>query len=508
MREIYIKQWIVGLLLGVSCLSCENFLTQEPETVVTNLNYWKNEKDVEAAVNGIHSELRSALGDVVVLYRDRGLPFDVLGNTWTKISNNDLSNYTRDEPLFSWWREYRVIAQTNLVIDNLHRANLPEDRHDFYLGQALCIRAYVYFYIIRTWGDAPLIVKSEDTGAKERTPWLDIANYIITDLKKAVDLLPKTGELKGVDGKLIVSKQIPSYHTANAVLTEIYAWIAGVNHQPELLAEGIKRADMVINSGDYELANNPEEVCEEVLYGNSREGIFELDYQNISPNDLKSAGAYIAGACQKFPIDKLTTPSTKRTPRINNSTIVALYPDKTDLRRDAYFFKLDSMAALPSKTTQDAAYIQKWRHVLTWTDGMMAGMIKNYEENDLLIRLADIILLRAEMRAQTGDTDGAITDLNTIRRRAGAKEYTTAEGDLLEAIATERERELFLEGLTTRYFDIMRNGTFREKLRGDFRTLTDEDVRAGALFFPVSSDAAIDNTLMRQTQYWSTIFPI
>lgn len=506
MRKLYIKKWGVVLLL-ISCFSCESFLTEEPETVVTNLNYWKTEQDVQSAVYGMQGDFRSMFGDVIILYRDRGLPFDVLGSTWEKISNNDLSGYAVDNHRFLWGTEYDVISGANLIIDNIHRAELSQNRYNFYLGQALCIRAYTYFCLIRYFGDVPLIIKSEDTGEKARVAWQEVADFIIDDLKRAAELLPRTGELKNADGAVIVSKQIPTCHAVNAILAHVYAWVAGVNHQPELLAEGIKRADMVIGSGDYELAADPEEVCEKVLLGNSREGIFELDYQNISSSDLKDAGSYIAGFCQRWPIQSMTTPATKRTPRILNPTIRTLYPDVTDKRRNAYFYKLDSMATLPVSTTQDAAYIQKWRHVINWQDGSMVGRIRYYEENDILIRLADLILLRAEMKAQTGDAAGAISDLNTVRRRAGAKEYSASEGDLQEAIATERERELFLEGINTRYFDIVRNGTFRKKLLGNFKTLTDEDVKNGALYLPVGSDMARFNTLATQTPYWSNQFP-
>lgn len=89
------------------------------------------------------------------------------------------------------------------------------------------------------------------------------------------------------------------------------------------------------------------------------------------------------------------------------------------------------------------------------------------------------------MRAKSGDIPGAIADLNVIRKRAGAKEYTLDE-NLEEAIALERDKELFLEGICTRYFDIARNRAFREKLRGKFKTLSDQDVKDGALFFPIS----------------------
>ena len=129
------------------------------------------------------------------------------------------------------------------------------------------------------------------------------------------------------------------------------------------------------------------------------------------------------------------------------------------------------------------------------------GRIKAYEDNEILFRLADIILLRAELKELTGDTQGAIEDLNSVRDRAKAHTYTTDEGELKKVIALEREKELFLE-YGARYYDIVRNGTFREKLRGKYKTLTDQDVKDGALFLPVGSKAFNDNTLMKQTPYW------
>lgn len=344
--RIYINR-IMGILLAVTSLSCNDFLTQEPENGVTNLNYWKNEKDVESAVYGMHSEFRDCFGNVVVLYRDRAWPFDVLGNTWTKISNLDMSDFVNNSPEFSWWREYDVIVRTNLILDNIYRANLPEEREHFYTGQALCIRAYTYFNIIRCWGDAPLVVKSEDVGEKPRTAWQDIAAFVIKDLEEAAKLLPPVGELKDAAGGTILSKQFPSRQTANAILAHVYAWVAGVNHQPELLPEALKAADAVINSGDYDLVGTAEDICEKVLLGNSIEGIFELNYDKNSPADLKDYGSYIAGACQRWPIQPMTTVTTKRTPRINNSTIMALYPDVRDGRRDAYFWKWRMCQRLP-----------------------------------------------------------------------------------------------------------------------------------------------------------------
>ena len=496
------KNILLLVLLAAFAFGCEDFLTEEPEIAVTNNNFWKNEKDVESAVYGMHSVFRTVFGDVVMFYRDRGMPFDFMNALWQYPSNNQPSYmWNASYPTIDWRNEYKVIAQANLVIDNVDRANLPEERHNYYLGQAYCIRAYTYFYILRAWGDAPLIKESVDVGEKARTPWQELADFAIEDLKLAAKMLPKARDLYDAGNVKVTSKQIPSSGTAHAILAHLYAWKAALNNEPELNKLSIAEADSVIKHGGYVLAGSPKEVCDVVMLGNSDEGIFEVDYQN-TPGDLKASGAFIAGACQRWPIQPLTTPATRRSLlRINNTTVMDMYMDESDERRDEYFYKLDSMAGVATSVTQGAAYISKWRGVVLNVGGSGDGTLKSYEDNEILIRLADIILLRAEVKAKMGDTPGAIADLNAIRDRAGAPLYSSAEGDLQEAIAKERDKELFLE-TGIRYYDIIRNGTFREKLRGKYKTLTEQDVADGGYYLPVGSGAFTNNTLMRQTLYW------
>lgn len=489
------------MMIAFLATGCNEFLTQEPETKVTNINFWKTEQDVESAVYGVHAEFRRVFGDFVNQYRDRGILFDYLADgVWAKGLSNELSVESGEAPTFSWHSEYRLVAQVNSVIDNIHRADLEEGRRGFYLGQALFIRAFTYFHLIRMWGDVPLVEFSEDTGMKARLPWRMVADFIIGDLKKAGELLPDAGGLRDSKGGVLTSKQIPSKGTVDALLAHVYAWIAGFGEETGFYAEGIKAADRVINGSSYHLAHDPGEVCIKVMRGNSSEGILELDY-DIARDEYKGSGSYLAGACQKWPVQPNTTPATARSYRIKNTTVYGLYPDPEDQRRQAYFYKLDSMAGVAISVTREAAYVWKWREPVVYTDGNQVGKMKSYNANDILIRLADIILLRAEMKEKTGDVAGAVADLNIVRRRAGARDYSPAEGKLSRAIALERDKELLLEGYCIRYFDRVRNRTYRD-LKGAFKELTDADVANGALFLPVGSYAFQDNPPMRQSVYW------
>ena len=204
--------------------------------------------------------------------------------------------------------------------------------------------------------------------------------------------------------------------------------------------------------------------------------------------------------------------------RIKVSTIEKLY-QKTDLRRKEYWYRLGDTIHIPvydeelEKNTFEVfqptfAYINKWREpVYSVNPGINAGTPEGrflilMDGNSIYWRLADLILLRAECRAHLGRTD-AVNDLNRIRERAGLLKYngSTEKEVLLKEIFDERDRELF--GETCRYYDIVRNGYYRDLLKGNYKTLTDEDVKNGALYLPVGSGAFNKNTLMKQNTYWS-----
>ena len=478
---------------------CNDFLTQEPKTLINNDNFFKNEQEIESFVNGLHGLFRANYGSGVYLERDRGLPFDYMAPAWAKPSNNE-PTWQSDHPCLQWLDIYQIVTDAYILLENIDKAHLAKEREDFYTGQAYCIIAYCYFDLIRAWGDAPLIKASDDFGPKARTPWRELVNYACNLYDLAIQKLPTASQLKDSQGNPVISKQVPSKGSAQMGKAHLLAWTAGVNYEPELYVEVDTLIEAIINSKEYELADRIKELCDIVLLGNSSEGIWEVDFQN-KYNEITDVGNFIAGACQTWPIDKLSTPNTRRRVfRINNTTVFSLYPDITDERRQEYFYKLDSMANVSTSTTQGAAYINKWRGAIYYTDGFQAGEIKAYDDNVILFRYADALLLGAEAKANTGNINGAIELLNKVRRRARAKEYTAEEGDLKYAIFHERERELFLEG--HRYYDAIRCHFTEKALKDGYQKLTETDIKNGAYYLPISINELKKNTLSRQTIYW------
>ena len=490
---------IIPLFLSVLIWgACSDFLNTEPKNAVTYSNFFKTEQDINTAAESMHSVFRTCFGDVSPrLYLQRALPFDYLDVMWEKLTHNNFKDtYGKSNPSLYWEGEYKTIAMANMIIGNIHKAGLSPERYNFYLGQAYVIRAYTYFRTIQLWGNAPIVKNFEDVSPKERRPWTEVCSYIIQDLKKAIEILPPVSGLKDINGNPVTDKQIPSQGTAWAILAYVYGWQAQLNNQPELLTEAIKACDTVINSGEYVLADNIEEVCEKVMYGNSPEGIFELNFSAI-PREENTKGACIAGAAQQYPAEPLATPATPRFYlAIRFSTVFGMYTE-TDERR-SYFYNLEETSQWPESQTQGYAYLYKYRHFVVEESGFFAGEIRAYTDNEILIRLSGLYLLRAEYRAKTGDAGGAIADLNVVRRRAKAPEYSAGEGELRKVISLERRKELFGEG--DNFLELLREG-FEGEVPG-FKNLTPQDIQEGRIFIPLSSMAFENNTRQTQYPYW------
>ena len=150
------------------------------------------------------------------------------------------------------------------------------------------------------------------------------------------------------------------------------------------------------------------------------------------------------------------------------------------------------------------AYVKKFNKEFIYTDDPnQPEKYVNMDCNKILWRYSDILLLRAEVRNFLGKTDEAIADLNRIRSRAKADAYPAANDakGLQYAIFQERERELIYEN--HRFFDIMRNkGYYKTELPANFRILTEQEVKDGALYLPIDRDASEYNKLMMPNKYW------
>lgn len=513
-----IIKYLSVLLIFLSFGSCADPLEVIPQNSVTFENYFKTEKDLDNLLNSVKNGFRNECAfNAIKPPMCKGIvadKFDGFGVGFTIKLWKDMDFDKAHIPgsmSCDWGSYYRLISGAQVLIENAYRAEIPADRIDFYTGQAHFYQAYVYFLIAQIWGDAPLVTHSRDVEPKVRAPWQEVVQYALNEVEEAIRQLPLYQDMIDMRGGKITSRDTPSKEVAYTLKAFICAWKASLNNEPALFEEAVAAATKVIESPNYSLAANPEEVCVSVLLGGGMtESIFEAPIRDYW-NEIRAQGVAFTGAYAMvtFPVrpEDGAGDIIYAEANILYSTADKMYPIVkglgTDLRRDAYFYELDKR-----KDNQEAvgcAYPYKFRKVRVEDSGDEVGMFVNFDQNRIFYRLADVILLRAECLARQNKTGLAVLDLQRVRDRAYGKPTPyplqgVDMGDLRFDIFKERERELIWE--CGRYFDIIRNGYWKTEVSPAYSRLTEQNIVDGALYLPISSRAQDRNQMALQNKFW------
>ena len=522
------KRLIVILLTLGFAWGCEDALDMTPENSATFRNAYETENDMEAAVRLCAQTLRERNGGA---YANgyMGCYADSVTSETTRRHINLDPTYVRSGTWSEW---YNLIAAANVVIKFSGQIEASQERKDYYLGQGYFYRAYAYFRIVQEFGDCVIVGLDADMEvARPKSPWTEVVDYAIADAREAVRLLPTYDKIKNAQGESPSYKNEPCNGAANALLAHLCAWKAGgkyfaqptqQNYDENALWEEAEQACTAIigsetgpATGVYQLVSTPEEVSTKVMKGNSTEGIFEMQYSpfwdeigtNLSVEryttlaDGWALNAHYWILSHEFYGQGLEC-VLESTNLIRAETAMEMFPEG-DLRRDAYFWKLDSMST--EEVSQGFAYPYFYRDTRAITSGDNIGGFDHFDYNCVLWRLADIYLLRAECRARLNKNTEAIADLNVIRQRANAKLYDASEynGDLRYAIFKEREKEMLFE--LHRYYDIIRNGPeyVRREISPGFAAASDQDFIDGCFFQALSEGSFGRNTALRQNTWWN-----
>lgn len=505
----------IALLLGLT--SCDNLLDVTCETGVTYQNYFKQEADLEAIVTSmLRQEVSVYAPRASNLLEQAGLLCDEYYDEGYRSLKYTL--FAGENSNTSWGSFYDLIYMANLLEDNRSRfEGMTDDRIAFWLGQANYIKALAYFNIARIWGDAPIPANSNELEAIGKRPVKEVLEEAIRCAEKALGLPPHE-QLMNSSGSAITSKQYASLGTVNTLLANIYAWMGGLYQNKQYWEKAEQYASEVIDgrAGTYKLEGSIALLMTNTLgkVRKSDETIFEIEVNGVDNSyywqtylDMLYPGLELenypyfttdpAGIINRFRKEDAYQA------RIKVETVKNLY-EEGDVRRDSFWYRLGTQTYLKKDMTtgQDVetvspyAYLQKWRDIIRSENEHSLGMALGADGNRVIWRLADLILLRAECRVHTGGD--AKADLDRIRQRAGLSAYN-GSGDLQKEIFRERERELFGEG--HRYYDVVRNGYLSE-LGYAYQSLSEQDIKNGALYLPVNKRAFNKNDLMTQNTYW------
>ena len=447
MKKIY------GIFIAASLLcSCEAFLDEKPlaeitrETTQTSelVSAYETAADAQLELNGAYAWLKCDMYEGIWFYIGEcmsdncyiggdGISEEQLGNMKVTAVNSAVS--------LLWAQYYRALGTATSVIENVKL--MPEDAISAddrarISAEAKFLRAWLLFDIVRYWGAAPLslalipsitadnIDQWYPVMYPERTPVEDIYKQILKDLgDDTIAALPSKSK-----GSAEATKG-----AAYGLLAKVYATMgekSGRDYQ-----KVVDYCDLVMGEG-YSLVENFDDLW--TVSGKlSSEGIFELYFSDVAEGHNWTYWVLLSDKSGGVEVSwrRYCCPS---------HDLVAKFDKTNDVRYASSIY----WAKVPYDTYYPA------------NNYPLAYKVRQKESDIILLRLADIILLKAEALVELNHPELAMPLVNQIRSRAhiSALPESMSQADARLAVENERQLELFLEG--HRWFDLLRNDRMEE----------------------------------------------
>jgi hypothetical protein len=449
---------------------------------LTTGNFYKTAKDAEGALVGAYDALQQEyyIWDYQINGDTRADNTYAGGDNPTNFQidkfqvNAINSNVERD-----WNMLYNAVMRANAVLDNVPNITDPswtnDDRKNQILGEAKFLRGLHYFHIVRNWGQVPLVLTMNDPDVfKTRSSLADVYASIEKDLKEAEAVLPETfGTAEETRGRATKG-------AAQALLAKVYA-------QQLKYAECIEYCNKVLANTNYALLPNYSHLFDGAHENNS-ESIFEIQYHSDGEGDW---------GIQLITPESLTGDQWKKFNVPSHDLVQKMRAEGDSIRLHASII-FEFVTARPDEYPENfgdpVPFIGKWKNPNGW----------NSPDNVMLIRLADIMLLKAEALNETSQTAQAIPIINAIRDRVDLPATTaTTQAQVKEAILKERRFELAFEG--ERWYDLLRAGeaytiAAMNALKGAGGQNLDYNVTAPELLFPIPQKERDLNRNLSQNQ--------
>ncbi|QRR00457.1 RagB/SusD family nutrient uptake outer membrane protein [Dyadobacter sandarakinus] len=444
-------------LLALSMTACrESFLTVVPETALSSATFFTKEADFQQAVNGTYVPLRTIFNNHAWVleemhsdnsYYARNVLYGAVDAT-ENVANFAVptaNGVTANNNVLQQYRlNYQIIARANQILTSIDAVEFAEASKNNLKGQALFLRAFAYFDLIRLFGKVPLHltpVTTREDAALPLSTTEEVYAQIEKDASAASTLLPNKATQEAGRATSGAAKTL----LANLYLTQ-KKW-----DQVVTLTKDVVGKDGYALMPDYNNAFSFTGTNK-----NNQESVFEVQY-------MEGSAGYNGGFIYSFipsPITAAelqpltgtsnTQPTSQESNNIPTPDLIAAY-EAGDKRKDVNIgYVTLSGAAQANKTIP---YIKKYArpHSLHGNTG----------QNWPVYRYAEVLLFLAEGLNEQGKPSEAATYLNQVRARAGlAATKAASQADMREAIFKERRVELAFEN--KRWFDLTRTGRVKE----------------------------------------------
>lgn len=486
-----IKYVAAAMLLGLSVTSCSDFLDRPVEDNYNTENFYT---DDASCIKGVNYLYNSPWYDFQRAFIKIGEVMS--GNMyWGSSPYMNFSLNGTDQDLvnmsYSLWAE---IGHANTVYNSIKGSGASESVKNQCMGECLAWKAMAYFYLVRTFGDVPIVhdnsthIGSGDYNELHKVEKADVYEYILMTLEKAMELLPKQ---KSTTGRI-------DYYCAEGLYAKVLLTAAGVTgslNQEYLTRASAASLDVIENSGrqlmpNYEdIFRGSNNVSDESLIAWRWTVGAQWTSQNTLQSDLMPDGFDENGDCwggwggpsadlqDAFGYDVTDNPATRV---------------ETDVRRKAtmmgpgdiyeYFWRdhdlgnnkkgLDILKFYYDKEYNTAASgqfqgpcgVQNVKHAYGDNADHLAEMGSSagrmaYALATHILRLSDVYLVHAEAEVLLGHTTSqtALDAFNAVHGRAVASAVPKTS---LTFADIWKERRLEFAGEGDRWYDFVRRAYY------------------------------------------------
>lgn len=538
---------ITAFAVGTLALaSCSDFLEQTSPSEMNNTTVYGSTYYTGLRVNQIYGgmgqdrtysqdwiittninsdiELVNGLGDEAMKQNDaRGSGNYNISTGWANLTDQ-------------WTKMYGIIEDCNDVIEGVRNSSLFDEdnpNHDEmgrYLGEALTMRAMVYFDMVRYWGDIPLKLETSQPDLSNaylgKTDRDDIMDTLMVDLEEAITLLPWAGEngyttehaTKGYAHALLAQiamtragysireKAKDGYETAPYSDKTYPTMRPGAAERKALYEKALQHLSAVIMSNKHQL--NPSFENEWYLLNQQqldltyRENIFEIPLKyNLTSELGYTVGVRLSKKTSDFGY-------TNSTGKLKLTAPYFYSFDSNDTRRDVtcapYEIGLADGASEGTQSVENligdkpfGIYVGKWNPrwmTSTWLSDNLVAQGKHMTGiNPVKMRYSNVLLLYAEcMNELSGSADGtyagsagltarqalalvherAFDDAHKADAQAYVASLPSDKTGFFNAIVQENAWEFGGEGF--RKWDLIRWGILHDKILEFKRTYVQE----------------------------------
>lgn len=510
MKKIRISLFIICALMLAAC--GKGFLNVSPSDNLSGNNYWKSEADVDKFIVGIYKTFRlttmgtpdggeanhrmffPATGDLRCAPTIRTSQSSGSGRDYlSSLRNNNMNDLiSGNYPFFGFtaipkWNDfYKMVQAANIVyyeMDNMEPGLISPASIDRYKAEAVFLRNIAYFFMVRLYGDIPYYTTAYHSEAIGRTNMLKVLESCIADTKLHYKNLPWSYE----DPSIVGNRAMRG--AAITLMMHMNMWMAGFTtgdknvYYQEVVTLG--EEIMKENGNNYELL--PLERTKEIFKGRTKEGLFEI-VQNLNYGETFSLSSPYADYFLRYPNKNIAIQRSYLA--YESKFMEELYPIGVQDKRKTVWYDEHIYS------TTGMMQILKFLNVFN-----EEGEDYNPDDNQIVFRYVDPILLKAEALAELGREAEARETVNIVRLRAEATPAVAESGDdLKDFIWWERVRELIGEGHF--FYDLVRT---KKILNSDYTKapISVDAFNRGAWTWPIDRSALTNNPYMTLNNYWN-----